>query len=326
MYKPVYNIRIGDVSFSRLVEVRIEKSVKEFGNRAVIKLPQSAVLKHKDSENAGIVEVAKVFNVGDAVTISLGYEDELVQEEFVGFVESIGHANPVVISCLDNAYLLKNKNFKKSWTSVTVKELLTYVLKDFNLTLNTADLPDLTFSPMNINADGYEVVSKIISEYGLDCYFEGDVLYCHLPYLRNNGSVKYYLSGDNANTANLNRLEYMTEAMRNIKLKVVNIKKDGSKLTKEVGDLDGSLRTLNFYNLPDSTNLVELGEAELKKMKFDGYEGEIAAFFIPDCQPAMTATLVDPTYEREGNYYVEAVEIVGGDNGLMRIVNISVKL
>ena len=61
---------------------------------------------------------------GDRVRISLGYDDSL-QLAFVGYVRDIGFKTPVVITCEDDMFLLKQMPAqKKAYRSVNLETLL----------------------------------------------------------------------------------------------------------------------------------------------------------------------------------------------------------
>lgn len=325
MFVPVYNILIGSVRFSRIVETEIFKSTKVAGQTATIKLPTSAVLIQQGA-NAGTVEVAKQFKVGDTVTISCGYQDVLVQQEFTGYVSRIRHEDPVVIECEDEMYRLRQRHVNQSWQDIAIKQVLNTVLSEFNDLKLDKNIPGVTFDQLQIKANGKEVIEKLSSEYGLDIYFENKTLYAELPYLRNKGFVTFNISGEESNCASVDSLEYHKAEDVKLKVKAISILQNNTRIEAETGDADGDLRTLFFYNITSKADLTARAKTEIEKYKYDGYEGSFKSFFIPDSQPGMVAKINDPQYGREGNYYIEAVKITGGQGGLMRENTIKLKL
>ena len=327
-YNPVYYIKIGNYRFRSIISLEIFKSTNQIGNRATIVLPISAVIRN-NGKKAGSVMTAQAFNINDEVIINCGYRGELVKEEFRGKVKSIRHESPVVIECLDNMIELEQYNYKKTFpNSITLKRLLGAVLEPFKwLKLDSSNIPELTFKFYYLVGSGRYILEELQRNFGFDIWFEGDVLRVVLPYLRNAGSkVLLYLSGEKCNVAEVTELKFRDAKSIKLKVKAILMKSDGTKITKEVGDEGGNEITLYFYSLPEGTNLKDYAWSQRQKYVYDGYDGTIKTFFIPDIQPGMTAILRDPKFSREGSYFIESVIISGDSSGLFRKVKIGIKI
>lgn len=316
------NITIGDYSFKTVNAVEVKRSIHEIGATAKITIPATARLV-KEGEPKTTIETAKQFKAGDPVSISLGYGTDL-QKEFQGYVKRVNFTIPVTVECEDNIYLLKRKDIKHSWKSTTLKEVLQFITSGSGISLSGL-IPDVAMTNFEINSNTAAALGIIKTNYGLAAYFDIDgVLYVGLAYVPNLGKVKYKLR---YNTIEDNDLKYRSAEDVKLKAKAINIQKDNTKVEVEVGDDDGEIRTLFFYDIKSQDQLKKLAEEELQKYKYDGYEGKITTLLQPYALPGMTASIEDVDYqEKSGDYYIEGTHVTFGTNGARRIIDIGIKL
>ena len=321
------NIRIGKYSFDRCNEVVIERSAAIIQDTARIKIPLSARVK-TEGDLMTSVETANIFCTGDHVEIRLKYNGYYEGIEFTGYVKRINPGQPLEIECEDAVWKLRRKNLKKSWESVTLEGVLQEIVRGTGITL-AANIPTITLKPFGLNdVDGAFALQKLADEYGLRIYLKNSgKLWCGLAFTENEGTVKYNINGDNCNVVEANDLKWHSKDDMKIKVKAINIKKDNSRTEVEVGDSDGALRTLNFYNISNQAELEKLAKQKLDEMKFDGYEGKITTMLLPWASPGMTAQLTDSMFaERGGSYYVESVKTTYGTGGARREVELGIKV
>jgi hypothetical protein len=70
-----------------------------------------------------------------------------------------------------------------------------------------------------------------------------------------------------------------------------------------------------------------LGEIELKRRSYNGYEGSITGWLIPQCMPADSATIHDSDYpKKDGTYFVSAVTTEFSSSGGKRKVQLGFRL
>ena len=117
----------GDRSWSLdfVTAVEITRDTEKLTAEAKITLPKKIKWDGSAVTASGALR-GKEFPVrrGDAVRISLGYDDRL-QLAFVGYVRDVGFKTPVVITCEDDMFLLKQMPaVKKAYRSVTLETLL----------------------------------------------------------------------------------------------------------------------------------------------------------------------------------------------------------
>ncbi|HLO59062.1 MAG TPA: hypothetical protein VK172_14705 [Lentimicrobium sp.] len=319
------NISIGGYTFNRCTEVKIEKSIDLVSSTAVIVLPISAVLVSKGEKTT--VETARLITVGMPVSIELSYNGIYSGIEYTGYVKVINHKIPLEIEC-ENIYPLRKKNINKVWASTTLQDILKEIVSGTDITLSS-EVPAITMSPYSIkNASGAFALQKLKDDFGLTVYLdESNRLYAGLAYTKSTGTVKYFLNGSNVNVINADDLKYRNKEDVLLKIKAIGVSGNNTRTEVEVGDQDGELRTLFFYNITSKTDLTRLATQQLNKLKFDGYEGKLLTFLIPKAVPGMTAILNDERFPvRSGNYYIDSVMTTWGTQGARREVGIGIKL
>ena len=326
-YETGVHIKIGNYTFTRCNEVVIEKSTAIVQDTARIKLPLTAVVETK-GQPATTIETAQVFKVGDKVEIRLIYKGYYDEVEFRGFVKRINPGQPLEIECEDAIYLLRQKNIKKSWESTTLQQVLAEIVSGTAINL-AGNIPGITLKPFGINdVDGAYALQKLVDEFGLRAYINAEgQLWCGLAFTQSEGKVKYNINGDSTNVVKANDLKWRAKEDIKIKVKAINIRKDNTRTEVELGDEDGGLRTLNFYNISSQAELEKLAKQKLEELKFDGYEGKIETLLIPAAIPGMAAELSDGLFPaRSGNYYVESVKTKFGTGGARREVEMGIKI
>lgn len=317
---------IGKYKFTGCNDLVIKKSIHEISDTAVIKLPASAVLKLKKVTTES-QQTAKYFRVGNKVNIELGYNGRL-HEDFKGFVRRINHKIPVEIECEGYSYILRTTtNIKKSWKKTTLKEVLEYITKDTEITLHPS-IPDMELVNLKIdNANGLEVIEYIkgLTKGALTCFFINEVLYMGLAYLDlAKTTVKHQLGWNTIDEADL---KYRQAADVKVKIELQYRKATGQQITVSTGEAGGVVKKDTITAISNEATLNEIAKAKLLQENFDGYEGTFTTFLFPYCQPGYRCQLTDTRFEeRQGNFFVESVEINYGTNGGRRKIQIGVQL
>ncbi len=323
MYALTSHITIGSASFNSVHNVVVKRSTYQINATATIKVPVTAVLKQEGKE-ATKIETAQQVNVGDPVTIQLGYDGNL-RDEFKGFVKRLNYTVPLEIECEDYYWKLRYINIKKSYPQTTVKQLLNDVLSGTGASVHPASI-DLGLKNTVINnKTGAWVLEKLKSDYGLTVFFTLDgKLFAGKAYEVKGNTVKYQLRW---NVLKDDDLKYYRAEDYKLKIEAKTYDRDGSKLEATVGTTGGEVKTLWFYNVTDKDQLKTLAEQELQRRSFDGYRGKIETFLIPFAEPGMIAQISDPLYKvYGGNYYIESTEVKFGMSGARRKVELGIKI
>lgn len=302
------HITIGNLEFDFVAEVKIESSWKRLTDIATVVIPRNLAIKNEGIKNH--------IKVGDAVTIKLGYDSEL-NIEFVGYVTRIKADLPIVIECEDSMWLLKQKTVSGSWRNVSLPVMMAAILPEY-----TVDAVNAGLGQFRVNQETVaKLLQRLRSVYGLVSWFRNDVLNVGFAYT---GQSSNYSFSFQQNIIN-NNLEYREADERKVKVKAVSISPNNQKEVIELGDSDGELRTLHFYNL-SKAELKAQAEAKIEALKVDGYTGYFQTFGSPFVQHGDIVTISDSDYpDRIGSYLVEKVVTRFGVNGFRRSIYLGSK-
>lgn len=346
------DIAIGPYVKVRPHEVNVKKSIYEYVDKAVIKLPISARIRNKnktdDDTKIVTVQTAQQFKAGDPVEIKLGYNGSL-NTEFTGFVRRINFTSPVEIECEGYSYQLRVKTYQKVFKNAELLDILKYLVEGTDIELDEKNIPGFKIDKLCLTGcNGCQALEEIkkISKDVVRIFFSGKKLWAGLLYLNATGTadnyptkqtVKYRLGWNVIKDNNLK----LRQSDGDVVMVYEGIKKDGGKETaivngkihtqaKKIVQTSGGVglkKTVRTTAVTDAATLKNMALAAQYKYNYDGYEGKITAFLQPFCEPAYMAYIEDRKYpERNGLYNVESVEVTYGMRGARRIVGIGIKL
>jgi hypothetical protein len=325
------NISIGTFKRVQVNDVKIEKSVHDFVDKATIKIPAKGRLKVTNDGTAPVigettVETGKVITEGLEVVIELGYNGSLKQE-FVGFVSRVNFATPVEIECEGYSYQLRNITISKTFKATKLLAVLKEIIKGTQVTLIESKVPDVTVQKLvlqkHTGCEALLEVKKVLAN-SVSFFFTGKVLHAELfPLIPSGTSVKYKLGW---NTIKDNELKLRQAKNQKVIVRYIGEKNDGTKVIAESGK-DGEVKEFRTHGIVDAATLKKMADAQLSRMSYDGYEGKITTYLVPFAEPGMKAILTDEKYaERSGSYIVETVVTTYGTGGARRKVGIGLKL
>lgn len=317
-----FNATIGDKKFQRLHSVEIENSIKKLGKSATLKMPTTARLQQA-GEFISEVELAKTFAVGDEVGINFGYDGDL-NEEFRGYVRKIKPTTPLEIECEDASYLLKRKALQKSFRNTDLNELVQFIIEGTGIEV-VNEMPAIQFRKFLFkNVNGAQALEQLRKEYGLTIYFRDFQKLVVGLASESDEVVKKYVIGQNVIN---HKLEWQDEDDVKLKIKAVSVSRDNQFTKKTVGDEDGEVRTIFFYDLADGEDLGARAQEEILKYKFAGYKGYLNGFLLPVTVIGNTLRLSDDNFENnEGDYLVETTKVTLNQNGGRRKITLGLKL
>lgn len=322
MYALTAEITIAGKTFRRISEVEIVKSAQVLEDTATITMPATARLV-RAGEFISEVETAKTFKVGDPVTIRLGYNGEL-RDEFEGYVRRIKPTIPLQIECQDATWLLRRKNLKVSLKNTNLRKLLEIIVEGTGISID-GEVPGIQFSTFYFrNVTAATALQKLKDEYGLTIYLRTpNKLHVGLRN-ENDGKVVKYRNGVNVIEDNL---EWIDPDDTRLKIKAIHWRRNNTKIEKEVGDADGELRTLHFYNIADEKQLEALAMEEIQQYKYAGYKGGLTGFLLPLVEVGNVVQFDSVDFpERSGRHLVEKITTSFGTNGARRKVEIGIKV
>ncbi len=339
------SIAIGRATFDRVNYVQVKSTWKELGDTAIVRLPFSAAKIVPDSGlNESILYTKKngetvQIKQGDYVAVDMSYTLSSGQtrtfNEFTGFVRRIKPGRPIALECEDYLYLFRKTQLTKSYKNINVTEVIKDIVDTVNAKYKT-DYPIKLVGNQNITVDRLRLdnvnaavaLQHIKDKCMLTAWFRDNELYVGLPYLPvNTNPVKFALSGALTNIHN-NNLVFVKSENRPFRVKYVGLDKDNKELVvyapKE--DNGGELVTIRRPDVSSLATLQHLANTLLKQKSFDGYEGSIGSFLIPQVKHSWGVELQDEEYNlHNGTYMVDEV-VTTLDRGIKREVTLGKKL
>ena len=324
MYVLASHITIGEqLKLDFVTEVVINSSWQTFTDTAEITIPRKVWVTDKNSSGGVKKGIRQYIKPGDKVVIELGYGDEK-HVEFEGYVAGIKPDAPLVITCEDCMYHLKRVSVTKSWKTVKLKELVGYLVDEYNKARDPGIRPEIKFeASAETEVGGFVAEKKTIAqvleslkEFGISSFFRGNTL--HVGYQSEFAKGKRYRFDFQENIVS-DDLEYrMTEDVK-VKIQAISNMPNGQKKTVEAGDPDGEIQSLNFYNISES-DLKKKADEALKNIKRDGYKGSFTTFGLQPVRHGDTVELVDNEYTERSNqvYEVDTVKTSFGMGGFRR--------
>ena len=322
-YKMCCEVTIGNIVFDRVTSITIMQSIKKLANTATIVVPRAftAKIEGKPSslEKRNITDYIKV---EDAVSIKLGYDDQL-EEEFTGYITKIGADTPLQIECMDEMAMLKKNNFTKVFAKVTLKELLNYIASGYTHQV----IDDINLGKFTIdNLSGFQVLELLRKNYGLHGTFKEQVLHVGFPVSMTPTETHRYVMSSNVR-ARSSDLKFVKKEDIKLLLKAISINTNGTRVFAEYGDKGGAQRTLHFTN-KNKSELKKLTEKNYKSLNFDGYQGSIPGWGLPRTKAGDAMEIISLKHkERNGRNLIEGVTIKFNESdGFLRENKISLKL
>lgn len=325
MFNLCYDIRIGDYRFDKVVSVRVNSSWKTLGDTATITLPGlKGILAKKTKLGKGIRH-------GDAVTIKLGYNGQYTTE-FTGFVKHVRPNIPMVIECEDYLYKLRNVNLENP-NCPSLTTALNLIKDNVPEIIIDRDVQELKLGYLRLNYTAATLLQKFQRDFNCACYFRGKTLYVGLfPYNKtfDKKTVTYHIRYDAPGNVIATDLIYYYEDQLKIRIKALGIKRRGNgffTIEENVGDPDGALRTVTYWDIEDRVQLRALAKSDIDSRKFEGYQGTITAFGWPNIRHSDIAYFKDDLFpERAGHYFVDEVVTSSGREGYRREIRLGQKM
>lgn len=312
----VHDIQIGDYRIGMLDKVSIHRSVELLADTATITLPAAQF-------NVAL-EVEDKIHRGDVVIIRLGYDEVGIKEEFRGYLQSIStDGGDITLNCEDELHMLRKDISNKQYKAVSLETLLKEVLAASGVNLKVKNTYQWTYESFVISdATAYDVLKKVQEECGADIYIKDGELHIHPP-----GEVvgidRFYNFALNVESADLT---YRSAADKKVKVVVKATMPDGTVKEVEVGATGGDKVEIKSPT-SDDASMKQRGEEELLRRSFDGYDGSITTWLIPECMPGDIANLHDEDYpKKDGAYFVRSVTTEFSSSGGSRKVELGFRL
>ena len=234
----------------------------------------------------------------------MGYDQHLFKR-FEGYVSrGIQPSVPLVISCEDEMFNLKRKEVNVSIENASIKKIVEAIAPGYELDVLDAEVG--SFSEKKTTA--VKVLQILRKRYGLYSFFIDKKLIVGKPFTNTEVIDLPIKTFDFAKNIISDDLTYRAAEDVKIKVKAISINSDNTKLETQVGDVDGDVRTLHYFDIPTITELKKLAIIDLEKFKIDGYEGSITGFGFPTVKLGQKIRIIDKGYDkRDSTHFVEEI-------------------
>lgn len=312
MYRLTAKIEITGAKSWRLdkvTEVEITRDTEKLTDECRLTLP-------KKIKWDGVAEIP--VQRGDTVKVWLGYDDDL-QLAFVGYVRDVGFKTPVVITCEDEMFKLKQMPAqKKAYKSVTIETLL----KEQGITYGIKVMGEQSLGQYRVTADTVAALLGHLQENGIRSFFRYEngapVLYSGVLFERESRPSQVFATG--VNIISDQSLEQQKAENMRLHVKAVSLMPNNKKIRVEVGDADGERRTLHTYNKTES-ELKAWAEQEMKRLKRDGLTGSLTTFGYR-LVDKLDAVGIKIDGEKQGVYQVKKNVIKYGTGGFRQEITL----
>ncbi|MDY6347027.1 MAG: hypothetical protein SPL42_01155 [Bacteroidales bacterium] len=316
MYLLNWDIAIGAYKVKTLTEVKITTSVLNLSDTATITMPGQYLNTWRKIED-------KV-HVGDAVTIKLGYDNNL-ETEFTGYLKRISRDNnALVLECEDALWLTNRAVADMEYKSISLKELLTAVLAQVDPEMTVECDYDFTYEKTVVfKSTALDVLKKVHEDTKANIWFEGKTLHVHPVYQQAKGDKPVIY--DTEVNVQSNELKWKDATDRKVMVEVKYVKPNG-ELSKQEYGVNGGEKVTRYVEASNEEDLKKAAENEYNLWNYSGYEGSLTGWLVPVVKAGGSVRLRDKKRPEEGVYYVTGVEIEFGRNGAKRKVTLGRKL
>ncbi|MGZ9677549.1 hypothetical protein [Flavobacterium sp. GNP001] len=196
MFYLTSDITIGGYPNIKPSKVTWKTDVNSFTDTCTIELPRIKYLNNTKTVTVDIQESDKkpqyLFKENDKISIALGYDGKNTKR-FEGFIKRVNMGIPVKIECEGYSYLLYDVIFNKSYSSVTVKQLLTDLCSGTGIVLSS-EIPNIPLTNVRFkNATGIQVLEWLKKECRLAVYFNFNELYVGTQFGKKGKTIKLRL-------------------------------------------------------------------------------------------------------------------------------------
>lgn len=316
MYTLDFEVKIGEFYLGMVDSITIHKSVELLADTCEIVLPAARLNK--------ALEVEEQIKRGDEVSVSIGYKEVGIKEEFKGYLQRIStDGGSIKLFCEDDLFQFRKDLPNEELKKISLSDLLSKVVKGIGKNYKIDCSYTWVYDKFVIrDATGYDVLKKVQEECGADIYLKDGVLHIHPPG-EVVGKERFYDFAVNIEEA---ELSFKRAEDKKVKVVVKAIMPDGKVKEIEVGSTGGEKVEVKCH-ASDTASMKARGEAEVKRRTFDGYDGSITTWLIPECNPGDTASIHDGDYSyKDGTYFVRSVTTEFSESGGKRKVELGYRL
>lgn len=341
------------VTFDYINEVNISSTWEDLISSCTLTIPKKIKVRNSNQslyiypitagDQTSATQVDKnpaYFRRGDTINIWLGYAGNLTLR-FQGVITKITVKNKIQLHCEDDGFRLKQSicpSYPREKTSNNFPQ-------DFAATRKLSDLlklelpidprtgkqykfhcDDITIGKFTIEkVSVIQFLNYLKQHFGFSVYFRDNTISVGLAYEQQN--IASFSNPDTPiNVFQFQRniisdsLEYFRAEDVKYRINIIIWTKDNVKTELPYnplysGDVDGEIRTFNFYDVTIA-DAKRLAANALNRYKYTGFRGSFTGFLDPIVKHGDAIQLVDPVIpDRNGVYLVKKVVTGSGVNG-----------
>lgn len=275
-------------------------------------------------------------------------------ERFAGYITKIQNRTPLEIVCEDNMFgakqtMVENKTWNLDGTTYTLEKMLKEIItkstfpgaKDWKVVIDNFEHKVGKFTTYNVTLA--QVLSELRKNYHFESYFRLNELRCGIIRYYPQDRVDHVFQFGDEDTGNIisDNLIYTRADDLRVGIKAISINKlelaetnsDGKTKKKKkrlevlVGDKDGELRTLHFWNIDSEAELKKKAEVMLPFVKYEGFRGTFTTFGLPYVKHGDSVQLVSKKItELDGVYLVKQVDVECGPGGHRQTITLDIRI
>lgn len=316
MLKMVFDIVIGNYRLKMVAAVKVKHSVEQLSDTATITLPAMV--------EGSALRVESKLNVGDAVSIMLGYDDSL-QTEFKGYLKAINtDGGNLTLECEDALYLFDKKVDDVELTGISMKALLEKVVRQIDASFTVQTEFEFTWDKFVFyHATARDILKKVQDETRANIWFDGQTLHVQPQYAQASGKTVLFDFSRNIESSNL---KYRKKEDKKVEVELTVNTPEGRKEKLTIGSSGGKSIKKEVFGITVE-QARKIAENEHSIWCYDGYEGSFTGWLVPFVEPGDAVRLIDADYpNKEGVYYVTGTEISFSKDGGKRSVSLGRRL
>jgi len=319
---------------STVVSVSVHNDTAHIGADCDVVVPLNCLIQYRTSKDSQLnqitMDVNQAFQSGDQITITANYEGYPEVNIFKGFITDFNMGTPTTIKCSDYIYLLEQSSINVSFASISLRQLITNVIKGTGITLmdDSFDfqLVNITYSLMSPAA----ILESIKKEMGLNISLSDNRIYCNLA--SNILSSVKFASDRNVIKCDLQKPYAVFQAY---KIKAWFFNENGTKDSYEYGPAEGVLQEAFFWKVKRGNDIIvdgksvpenyqKLAKEALIGLKQRKYKGTIETLLYPECDLFWKVIYTDVRYpDRNANYTVTGITTTLDENGFHRSIKLA---
>lgn len=316
MLKMCFDITIGRYRLRMVDSVKVKHSVEQLSDTATVTLPAMV--------EGTALRVESKLNVGDAVSIMLGYDDSL-QTEFKGYLKAINtDGGNLTLECEDALYLFDKKVDDVELTGISMKALLEKVVRQIDASFTVQTEFEFTWDKFVFyHATARDILKKVQDETRANIWFDGQTLHVQPQYAQASGNMVLFDFSRNIESSNL---KYRKKEDKKVEVELTVNTPEGRKEKLTIGSSGGKSIKKEVFGITVE-QARKIAENEHSIWCYDGYEGSFTGWLVPFVEPGDAVRLIDADYpNKEGVYYVTGTEISFSKDGGKRSVSLGRRL